>query len=158
LGAEPAEVSAFLDNPAFNPWQKSAVTASLAAIGLPPGPVLDRAAEATSDEDAVYFVQMSRILENHHTGTQRLAEIVSMNGIPCAIDRDGLVVVPVGSDLIRWTPALADRSAEFQDWAGRRKQVKSLLLATDGSVSDRAKGALAGLGIGVADQVLGPAE
>ncbi len=158
LGAEPEEVSAFLDNPAFNPWQKSAVTASLAAIGLPPGPVLARAAEATGDEDAVYFVQMARILEKHHTGTQRLAAIVAMNGIPCAIDRDGIVVVPVGSDLIRWTPALADRSAEFKDWAGRQKQVKSLLLATDGAVSDRAKGALAGLGIGVADKVLGPAE
>jgi hypothetical protein len=158
MDANPDRISDFLDNPAFNPWQKSAVTAALASVGLNPEPVLDRAAEAYTDEDAVYFVQLARLLENHHRNKEPLAAILSVNGVPCALDQSGTIVVPVGADLVQWTPALEERAGEFTAWSSGKPEVKRLLLATDGSVSARATAELSRRGIDVAPQALGSTQ
>ena len=113
LGASPDSVSALLDNPAFNPWQRSSIAALLASIGANPEPVLARAGEALGDEDSVYFVQLARILESHHRNRHPIRSIVSMDGIPCALDDSGVLIVPVGADLIQWTPMLQQRTEEF---------------------------------------------
>jgi len=155
MNSDPDRIAGFLDNPAFNPWQKSAVTAALASIGLDPEPVLDRAAEAYTDEDAVYFVQLARLLENHHRNVEPLVAIMSVRGTPCALDRSGTAVVPVGADLVRWTPDLEARAREFVVWSSGEPEVKGLRLATDGSVSTQATAELARLGIDVAAQALG---
>lgn len=158
LGAAPEFIDDFLGNPAFSPWQKSGVVAALSAIGVNPEPVLSRAAEAASDEDAIYFIQMVRILDHHHRNNEPLMAIIDVNGIPCAIDQSGTLVVPVGSDLIRWNPALAARAGEFVAWSQSQPEAKALLLATDGAVSDRARDELARSGVQVADRVLGQPE
>ena len=158
LGTAPEFIDDFLGNPAFSPWQKSGVVAALSAIGLNPEPVLSRAAEAASDEDAIYFIQMVRILDHHHRTNEPLMAIIDVMGIPCAIDQSGTLVVPVGSDLIRWNPALAARAGEFVAWSQSQPETKALLLATDGSVSDRARDELARSGVQVADRVLGQPE
>lgn len=158
MDANPDRISDFLDNPAFNPWQKSAVTTALASVGLNPEPVLDRAAEACTDEDAVYFVQLARLLENHHRNKEPLAAILSVNGVPCALDQSGTIVVPVGADLVQWTPALEERAGEFTAWSSGKPEVKRLLLATDGSVSARATAELSRRGIDVAPQALGSTQ
>lgn len=155
LGASPESVDGFLGNPAFNPWQKSGVVASLSTIGLNPEPFLSRAAEASSEEDAVYFIQMVRILGQHHESKEPLAALLEMDGIPCALDQSGMLVVPVGCDLIRWNPALAARARDFVEWSSDQAKIKGIVLATDGSVSDRANGELALMGITVAPRVLG---
>ena len=157
-GAEADRIAGFLDNPAFNPWQKSAVTAALASIGLNPEPVLDRAAEAYTDEDAVYFVQLARLLENHHRHEAPLVALLSVHGVPCALDRTGTVVVPVGADLVQWTPQLEERARQFAAWSSGEPEVKHLLLATDGSVSAPATAGLSRLGIAVAARALGPPQ
>jgi hypothetical protein len=158
MDANPDRISDVLDNPAFNPWQKSAVTTALASVGLNPEPVLDRAAEAYTDEDAVYFVQLARLLENHHRNKEPLAAILSVNGVPCALDQSGTIVVPVGADLVQWTPALEERAGEFTAWSSGKPEVKRLLLATDGSVSARATAELSRRGIDVAPQALGSTQ
>jgi hypothetical protein len=158
MDANPDRISDFLDNPAFNPWQKSAVTTALASVGLNPEPVLDHAAEAYTDEDAVYFVQLARLLENHHRNKEPLAAILSVNGVPCALDQSGTIVVPVGADLVQWTPALEERAGEFTAWSSGKPEVKRLLLATDGSVSARATAELSRRGIDVAPQALGSTQ
>jgi hypothetical protein len=155
LGASPESVDGFLGNPAFNPWQKSGVAATLSTIGLNPEPFLSRAADASSDEDAVYFIQMVRILGQHQENKTPLAALLEMDGIPCALDQNGMLVVPVGSDLIRWTPALNARAGDFVEWSSDHAKIKGMVLATDGSVSERATGELARMGITVAPHALG---
>ena len=155
LGASSESIDGFLGSPAFNPWQKSGVVATLSTIGLNPEPFLFRAAEASSDEDAVYFIQMVRILGQHHENKAPLAALLEMDGIPCALDQSGMLAVPVGSDLIRWNPALAARAGQFVEWSSDQSRIKGIVLATDGSVSDRATGELALMGIAVAPHVLG---
>jgi hypothetical protein len=76
-------------------------------------PVLAQASQATSPEDAVYFVKMSRLLEKYHKDRAPITEFRTMAGIPCAIDRDGALLVAIGADLILWTPNLETRADEF---------------------------------------------
>lgn len=154
LGASQEGVSALLDNPAFTPWQRSSITRLLASIGVNPEPVLARAAEASTEEDAVYFVQVARILEIHHRQTRSITSILAKEGIPCALDESGALVVPVGADFIQWTPLLQERTKEFLEWSSEHPEFKSIVLATDATVSDVAAAQLAEQGIVVQARVL----
>jgi hypothetical protein len=158
LGASPANIASFLSNPSFNPWQKAAIVSTLAAIGHNPDPVLAQASQATSPEDAVYFVQMTRLFEKHHKNRAPITEFRTMDGIPCAIDRDGTLVVAVGADLILWTPNLESRTNEFLEMKKTNPDLQSLLLVTDGSLSPRALEALAAKDIQATPQALGPIQ
>ena len=158
LGASPQNISSFLSNPSFNPWQKAAIVATLAAIGQNPDPVLAQASQATSLEDAVYFVQMTRLFEKHHQDRAPITEFRTMNGIPSAIDRDGMLIVAVGADLILWTPNLESRANEFLEMKKTNPNLQSLLLVTDGSLSPRALEALAAKDIQATPQALGPIQ
>ena len=56
---------------------------------------------------------MSRLLEKHHKDRAPITEFRTMAGMPCAIDRDGTLVVAIGADLILWTPNLETRADKF---------------------------------------------
>jgi hypothetical protein len=81
-----------------------------------------------------------------------------MDGIPCAIDRDGTLVVAVGADLILWTPNLESRTNEFLEMKKTNPDLQSLLLVTDGALSPRALEALAAKDIQATPQALGPIQ
>jgi hypothetical protein len=158
LGASRSHIDAFLANPAFNPWQKSAIATLLAEIGCNPDPLLAQASQATSPEDAVYFVQTTRLFENHHTVSASITEFRSMNGIPCALDRDGTLVVAVAADFIQWTPPVEARADEFLEMKKSNPAIQTLRLITDGLLSPRALEALAAKEIQTTPQALGPGQ
>jgi hypothetical protein len=158
LGASPETLDAFLANSSFNPWQKSAIAKLLATIGHNPDPLLAQASQATSPEDAVYFVQTTRLFENHHKDRAPITEFRAMNGIPCALDRDGTLVVAVAADLVLWTPNLEARANEFLEMKKSNPDIQSLRLTTDGLLSPRALEALAAKEIQTTPQALGPVQ
>jgi hypothetical protein len=158
LGASPANIDAFLANPSFNPWQKSALATLLAEIGLNPDPLLAQATKATSPEDAVYFVQMARLFGKHHKDRAPITEFRSMDGIPCALDRDGTLVVAVGADLVLWTPLVESRANEFLEMKKSNPDIRSILFTTDGIISPRALELLASKEIQSTPQALGPVQ
>jgi len=154
LGSDPENVRGFLGNPAFSPWQKSAVAQSLQEIGVNPDPLLQQAVGATSDEDAVYFVQLARLFRDQHVNRAAFTGFRSINGIPCATEANGTLVVAVAADFIEWTPATEARAAEFAALPQSDRTIKSIMLVTDGMVSPRATSALQALGIPVLPQAL----
>ncbi|MFM8365604.1 MAG: hypothetical protein ACKOAS_10690 [Verrucomicrobiota bacterium] len=158
LGASPQNIDAFLANPAFNPWQKSAITSLLTHIDRNPDPLVAQASQASSAEDAVYFVQMARLFEKHHTSRAPITEFRSMDGIPCALDRDGTLVVAVGADLVLWTPLIETRANEFLEMKKSGPDIKSISFTTDGIISPRALESLASKEIQSTPQALGPIE
>lgn len=158
LGASSQNIDAFLANPFFTPWQKSSITALLAKIGRNPDPLLAQASQAASLEDAVYFVQMARLFEKHHTVRAPITEFRAMDGIPCGLDRDGTLVVSVGSDLVLWTPLVESRANEFLEMKKSSSDIRSILFTTDGTISPRALEALTALKIQSSPQALGPIE
>ena len=158
LGASSQNIDAFLANPFFTPWQKSSITTLLAKIGCNPDPLLAQASQAASREDAVYFVQMARLFEKHHTVRAPITEFCAMDGIPCGLDRDGTLVVSVGADLVLWTPLVESRANEFLEMKKSNTDIRSILFTTDGTISPRALEALTALKIQSSPQALGPIE
>ena len=158
LGASSQNIDAFLANPFFTPWQKSSITTLIAKIGCNPDPLLAQASQAASREDAVYFVQMARLFEKHHTVRAPITEFLAMDGIPCGLDRDGTLVVSVGADLVLWTPLVESRANEFLEMKKSNTDIRSILFTTDGTISPRALEALTALKIQSSPQALGPIE
>jgi hypothetical protein len=101
---------------------------------------------------------MTRLFEKHHKDRAPITEFRTMDGIPCAIDRDGTLVVAVGADLILWTPNLESRTNEFLEMKKTNSDLQSLLLVTDGALSPRALEALAAKDIQATPQALGPIQ
>jgi hypothetical protein len=158
LGASPQNIRAFLGNPAFSPWQKASIVSLLSEIGRNPDPFLAQACQASSPEDAVYFVQKARLFGQHHKSRAPITEFSAMDGIPYAIDREGTLVVAVGADLILWTPTTESRANEFLAVKENNPAIRAILLTTDGSISPLTTESLAAKSIQSAPQSLGPVE
>lgn len=158
LGASRANIDAFLSNPSFNPWQKASIVSVLAEIGCNPDPLLAQATQAASPGDAVYFVQMARLFEKHHRDRAPITEFRAMQGIPCAIDSNGTLVVAVGADLVLWTPLVETRANEFLEMKKSHPEIRSILFTTDGVISPGALESLAAMEIQATPQALGPVQ
>jgi hypothetical protein len=154
LGADDFDIDAFLGNPAFDPWQKTRITAALAQIGRDPTPLLAQAASAVTAEDALYFAQVARLYQQHHGGTAVIKEFRDVGGLPCAIDESGALVVAAGTDLVLWTPAVEARAGEIRAAAGTDR----ILFITDGEVSAKAVEGLGKSGVSVRALALGPVK
>jgi len=152
LGVDDYDIDAFLRNPAFDPWQKTRITAALKEIGVDPTPLLAQAAAAVTAEDALYFVQVARLYQQHHEETALITAFREVQGLPCATDADGTLVVGAGTDLVLWTPAVEARAGEIRAAAGPDK----ILFITDGQVSPKAVEGLGKAGVSVRALALGP--
>ena len=144
LGADDFDIDAFLGNPAFDPWQKTRITAALMQIGRDPTPLLAQAAAAVTAEDALYFAQVARLYQQHHAGTAVIKEFREVQGL----------VVAAGTDLVLWTPAVEARAGEIRAAAGTDK----VLFITDGDVSSKAVEGLGKAGVSVRALALGPVK
>jgi hypothetical protein len=152
LGADSATIDTFLRNPAFDPWQKARITAALQEIGRDPTPLLAQAGQAVTAEDALYFVQVARLYQWHHGSTAAITGFREVQGLPCATDEKGTLVVAAATDLVQWTPMLEARTREFRAGAGSEQ----LVFITDGQISPRAVEGLGTSGVTVRPLALGP--
>jgi hypothetical protein len=154
LGADDYDIDAFLGNPAFDPWQKTRITAALADIGRDPTPLLAQAAGAVTTDDALYFGQVARLYQQHHDATSPITAFREVSGVPCATDADSTLVVAAATDLVLWTPSVEARAAEIKAGAGTDK----ILFVTDGQVSPAAIDGLGKAGVNVRAVALGPVQ
>lgn len=152
LGADSATIDTFLRNPAFDPWQKARITAALQEIGRDPTPLLAQAGQAVTAEDALYFVQVTRLFQWHHGATAAISGFRDVQGLPCATDEKGTLVVAAATDLVQWTPMLEARTREFREGAGSEQ----IVFITDGQISPRALEGLGASGVTARPLALGP--
>jgi hypothetical protein len=107
LGIDRTLADEFLMHPWFSPWHETITTDALAQIGLNPAPFLSTAVRALTPEDAFFFQRVAQILARYHTTKAPLRSIRLEGGVICALDRDGVLVVPLSCDEAIW----AERSA-----------------------------------------------
>ena len=155
LGATPAEVTAFLSNAAFSPWQKTFVTADLKDIGRNPSPFLRLASKASTPDQVLDIMQVAHILKKHHQDTSAIVSFREGDGVLAALDAQGVLVAPVAGDLILWIEPMESRANTLLSMAKNDPNVKSFALATDGLLSARAADEFTKRGIVTIPQAIG---
>ncbi len=110
LAIPPDLIQSFLDNPAFSPVHQTLLTQALTSLrGVADlGVLLDLAKAATDEDDARFFQRTAELIAWLHQTSTPIARLVSLQGFPICLARDGSVVVALNLSYASWNP-LTDR-------------------------------------------------
>lgn len=137
LGVSRESADEFLMHPWYSPWHETIITEAVAKIDVDPGAFLAQACRALTPEDAFFFQRIAELLARYHASTAPLRAIKIQNGIICAVDRNGTIVVPLSCDYAIWAERAARRVEEFVASAKDHPEIHGLALWVDGRISDR---------------------
>ena len=124
-------------HPWYSPWSETIITDALATIGADPTAFLARACAALTPEDAFFFQRLAQLLARYHGTTAPLRTLRMENGVVCALDRNGVLVIPLSCDYAIWAERAARRVEEFAAFAHSNHDIAGLALWVDGSISPR---------------------
>jgi len=144
---------AFLDNPWFNPSAQTFLVSVLSQLGTGAGQAsaVELAAEAESQEEAIFFIQSVGMLAGLKREGVEIAKLVSAGRLPGALTDDGRVIFLIPVDHIFWTDSIA--LAADGPFAEAGKQVTSREVWFRGNVSTKCRTELETRGWLVRDQV-----
>ncbi len=154
LGVTRENADEFLMHPWYSPWHETIIVDALATIGRDPTRFLERACRALTDEDANYFQRLAQILARYHKTKTPLSSIGLENDRVCAMDSNGMLVIPLSCDYAIWSEFAAARVELFSQLPQSRSEIKGLALWVDGKVSERAAQELKNRKIELATDVL----
>jgi hypothetical protein len=144
----------FLAHPWYSPWHETITTDALASIGVDPTQFLDKACRALTEQDANYFQSLAQVLARYHKTKAKLISIGLEEGRVCAMDSNGILVVPLSCDYAIWNENAAGRVELFTRLPQSKSEIKGLALWVDGRVSERASQELKNRKIDLATDVL----
>jgi hypothetical protein len=119
LGVDREQADEFLKHPWYSPWQETILVDALASVGVDPNAFL------------------AQVLAAYKTKKAPLQSIRVENGLVCAMDSNGSLVVPVSCDYAIWAEKAAGRVEEFAALRDSKPEIKGLALWIDGKVSPR---------------------
>jgi hypothetical protein len=154
LGVTRENADEFLMHPWYSPWHETIITDALASIGVDPTQFLEKANRALTEEDADYFQRLAQILTRYHKAKTPLSSILLENDRVCAMDSNGILVVPLSCDYATWSERAAARIETFSQLPQSQSEIKGLALWVDGKVSERAAQELKNRKIDLATDVL----
>jgi hypothetical protein len=139
LGVSRENADQILMHPWYSPWTETIMVDALATVGVDPTRFLAQAATALTAQDALFFQRLAQIMAAYSANKTPLRSIHVDNGIVCAQDRSGRVLVPLSCDYAIWSEFNAGRVSAFAKLMEGDSDVKGLTLWVDGKVSDRAR-------------------
>jgi hypothetical protein len=137
LGVDRQLADEFLMHPWYSPWHATITTDALATIGVDPSDFLRDAVRALTSEDAFFFQRVAQIMASYHRTAAPLRKIRFGNGLITALDKNGILVVPVSLDYAIWGERTARRAEEFVALDRAPENITGLALWTDGRLSER---------------------
>jgi hypothetical protein len=153
MGCARADADAFLNNPAFSPSVQTAIVLHLDAMSG----VKNRASfiqlaadQSTSEGDALFFSETSRILAQLHTSGRTLARLESLGSLPVALGTDGNVIVALEWDYAAWTENASAFIAQLKTAKFGEKAPTGFVVAVSGEASPMVKQKLGDAGITLA--------
>ncbi len=155
LGVSRPDADTFLMHPWYSPVNETVITEALTSIGVNPTTFLAQACRALTSEDAFFFQRLAQLLARYNKTATPLRSISLKNGVVCAMDRDGALVVPLSCDYAIWAERTARRAEDFAALAHSNPDIHGLALWVDGKVSDRLAQELAARHISVTTDALG---
>ena len=137
LGVTRENADEFLMHPWYSPWHETIVTDALATIGVDPTQFFEKACRALTEQDANYFQSLAQILARYHKTKAPLTAIRVEEGRVCAMDSNGILVVPLSCDYAIWDEHAASRVELFSQLPKTKSEIKGLALWVDGKASER---------------------
>jgi hypothetical protein len=153
MGTPEDLITKFQKNPAYTPWTRRFVVASLTDLGKDvTGRALfiKAAVEAQSEPATLYFVSVAEYLEKLDK-TNPINRMVASLYIPAAITKKGVLIVPLSVDYLFWTKEVAGIFDDFQRRVALEEKFSSVEIVVRGRVSPNARKALEGLGAKVTE-------
>ena len=148
LGAKPDLIAEFLNHPWYSPRQETIITAALKKAQVDPNLFLETANKALTDQDGRYFQHVAQLLAAYSEKVGQLETLRLEDGVLCALDRNGVLVVPVSFDYAIWTEMVAQRVDALAGLVSSDQNIKRAEIWTDGKLSDRTKAELGQRSIG----------
>jgi hypothetical protein len=142
LGADPDLTAQFLNHPWYTLRQATIITVSLSKAGTNPDLFLKSANAALTDQDGRYFEQVAQLLAAYSQQVAPLKSLRPQDGLLCAADSNGVLVVPVSLDYAIWTATVAQRVDDLSRIPVDDPTLKSVEIYTDGKASERVKSEL----------------
>jgi len=142
LGAKPDVITQFLSHPWYSPRQETIITAALKNANADPNLFLETADKALTEEDGRYFQHIAELLAAYSEKVAPLQSLRLEDGVLCAVDRNGVLVVPVPFDYAIWTQTIAQRADALASLVSSDQNIKSAKIWTNGKLSDRLKAEL----------------
>jgi hypothetical protein len=148
LGANQDLVFQFINHPWYTLRQITVITASLATTKVDPDLFLQSANQALTPADGRYFEQVAELLAAYSQKMAPLQSLRLQDGLLCATDSKGMLIVPISLDYVIWTEKVAQRADELAHVPVDEPTIKGVEVCTDGKASDRVKSELSKRGIG----------
>jgi hypothetical protein len=148
LGANRDTISQFLEHPWYSARQETIIAAAFDRIQVDPSLFLETANKALTEQDARYFEHVAQLLAVYSARVGPLKSFRLENGLLCAMDGNGVLVVPVSFDYGIWTETVSQRVDALAALTGGDQRIKSIEIWTDGKISDRGKNELSKRAIG----------
>jgi hypothetical protein len=148
LGANRDLITEFLNHPWYTLRQETVITTALGKAAIDPTIFLEAANKALTEEDARYFENVAKLLAAYVQKATPLQSFRLQDGLICAVDRNGVLVVPVSLDYAIWTATVAQRVDSLAGLVSNDPNIKSVEIWTDGKASDRVKAELGKRAIG----------
>jgi hypothetical protein len=142
LGADPDLTAQFPNHPWYTLRQATIITVSLRKAGTNPDLFLKSANAALTDQDGRYFEQVAQLLAAYSQQAAPLKSLRLQDGLLCAADSIGVLVVPVSLDYAIWTATVAQRVDDLSRIPVDDPTIKSVEIYTDGKASERVKSEL----------------
>jgi hypothetical protein len=147
LGANLDLVFQFINHPWYTLRQITVITVSLETMKVNPDVFLESANKALTPADGRYFEQVAELLAVYSEKTAPLQSLRLQDGLLCAADANGVLIVPVSLDYVIWTEKVAQRVDELAGVRDRDSNIKNVEIYTDGKTSERVKSELSERGI-----------
>jgi len=139
LGASSQAAADFFDHPDYTPRDETIIVTALGAVNVSPELFLKAACQARTRLDALFYRSGALLVAAYRQHRAALREFRMVEGVLCLLDENGTLLVPLSLDYLQWAESVSKVTEKFADPTQRGKDVKGMLLWTDGQLSERAQ-------------------
>lgn len=146
----------FLEHSSYTPGEAARLVDALSELESTEDreAFIEAAAAAPSAQEARRFQQLAELMRRYHDETGDLQRFVAVDGRIAATTTDGTLLVPVLADHATWNAPVAAFAESVARAAGRDSELGGARVLVSGTLSERARQEMQGLGIDVTERAL----
>jgi hypothetical protein len=156
MGVDEEVREQFLEHPGYTPGEAARLVDALSELESTEDreAFIAAAAAAPSEQEARQFQRLAELMRRYHDETGTLQRFVAVDGRIAATTADGTLLVPVVADHATWNAPVAAFAESVARAAGRDPKLGKARVLVSGTLSERAREEMQGLGLDVTERAL----